>query len=363
LNAKKGFQADHKEVKEEFARYSAPQLKGSPTTVFGYIAESLKKRKELQLPPFTVLSCDNVQGNGDAAKQATLAFASALDKTGDLSSWIQRSVTFPNSMVDRIAPKTTPDDVKQVQSKFNVLDNWPVVTEPFRQWVIEDHFVSRPRLETVGVQMTKDVLPYELLKLRLLNASHSGVSYLAYLSGVRLVHDACGDPLFDGFLTRLMDKEVTPFLPKHVEGVDIEKYKISLRERFQNPQIRDQITRLCMDGSAKFPVFLLPSLKEHKAAGKPAPPLLSLIVASWIRFLNGKDEQNQSITVEDPMAQQLAAAPKAPRKFIAHFPEIFGAELSSWEGFLYEVERYHGLLLRKGARKTLEEVMATKSAL
>ena len=182
-----------------------------PLSVFGLVVEALARRRADGTPPFTVMSCDNIQGNGHVARRVFTAFARL--RNPDLADWIEREVRFPSSMVDRITPVTTADDRVLVERQLKIADAWPVVCEPFTQWVLEDEFVAgRPPFEDVGVQLVESVEPYELMKLRLLNASHQALGYLGYLAGYRLVHEVCRDPLFVDFLLRYMDDEATPTL-------------------------------------------------------------------------------------------------------------------------------------------------------
>ena len=185
--------------------------KAPPATVFGLVTEALRRRRERGIPPFTVMSCDNIQSNGDVAKKMFTAFA--LRKDPALGEWIVANVAFPNAMVDRITPVTATSDIEQVAQRFGIEDAWPVVCEPFTQWVLEDHFpLGRPPFEKAGVQLVKDVVPYELMKLRLLNASHQALTYFGYLSGYRFAHEVTQDPLFETFLLNYMEHEGSPTL-------------------------------------------------------------------------------------------------------------------------------------------------------
>ena len=222
-----------------------------PRTTFGLVTEALRRRWERGVAPFTIMSCDNLQGNGDLARRAFTAFARLRDP--ELGDWVEREVRFPNSMVDRITPATTDADRAEVRDRFGIDDRWPVVCEPFTQWVLQDDFTAgRPPYEAAGVQVVADVEPYELMKLRLLNASHQALCYFGYLCGYRLVHEAAQDPLFRAFLLGYMDDEATPTLPP-VPGVDLEEYKHTLIERFSNPQVRDTIARLCAEARTGSP--------------------------------------------------------------------------------------------------------------
>src|SRR3954451_13533649 len=236
-----------------------------PTTSFGLITEALVRRRERGVAPFTVMSCDNIQGNGHVTRRVCTAFARLRDP--DLGAWVEREVRFPNSMVDRITPVTTDADRAEVRERFGIEDRWRVVCEPFTQWVLEDAFsLGRPPYERAGVQVVSDVEPYELMKLRLLNASHQALGYFGYLAGYRLVHEAAQDPLFRAFLRGYMDEEATPTLAP-VPGVDLDEYKQTLIERFSNPQVRDTIARLCADISDRIPKWLLPVVRGQLELG------------------------------------------------------------------------------------------------
>ena len=324
----------------------------TPKTAFGYIVEALRRRRAEGAPPFTILSCDNLQGNGDVARKAALAYAQLLDS--DLCEWIAQNVSFPNSMVDRITPATSEADREALHAKFGIEDLWPVVCEPFRQWIIEDKFCNgRPDLERVGVQLVEDVHPYETMKIRLLNASHSAMGYLGYLAGFQTICDTIQDPEFRLYITKLMNEETTPLLPP-IPGIDLEQYKKTLIERFSNPAIQDRLTRICLDGSNKLPKFILPSLREGLLKGTPTRRL-SLCIASWIRFLTGVDELGNEIVIDDPRAAALTKLAreggKDPRK-ILQWQEVFG-DLASSEKFVSEVESALVSLYERGARSTI----------
>ncbi|MGI9584785.1 MAG: mannitol dehydrogenase family protein [Acidimicrobiia bacterium] len=275
---------------------------GEKSATFAAIAEGLEIRRVNGTGPISVLSCDNIIHNGRAARSATLA--AAEDRDGPLAAWIASEVAFPSTMVDRITPATTETDRVFLQDEYGLNDLWPVVTEPFRQWVIEDTFaVGRPPWEDAGALMTSDVMPYELLKLRILNAGHSVLAYLAALDGQVYVHDVVSDPTFERFLQQFLDREATPSLPS-APGIDIEAYKASVIERFSNPEIQDQIARLCLDGSSKFPTFLIPTIESQLAEGRSID-LSMLALAGWCQYLLGRDDSGDEI--------ELAADPNLDR--------------------------------------------------
>jgi len=232
----------------------------APKTAIGYIVSSLQNRKDNNQKPFTVMSCDNLPGNGHLTQKLVLQFSELID--ADLTSWIKENVSFPNSMVDRITPVTTDDIIKIIVEKFDIQDNWPVICEDYIQWILEDNFCDgRPSFDDVGVQIVTDVDPYEKMKVRLLNGSHSALSYISYLMGYREVDTAMHDPLIANFVRLYMDTDITPTLPD-VPGINLDSYKDKLIERFSNPAISDQIQRLAEDGSQKIPNAIILALLE-----------------------------------------------------------------------------------------------------
>src|SRR6185295_11761274 len=239
------------------------------------------------------------------AQEVFAAFARLRDP--ELGEWVEGNVLFPNSMVDRITPVTTDDDRAQISERFSVEDAWPVVCEPFTQWALEDKFTAgRPPFEDVGVQVVPDVMPYELMKLRLLNASHQALCYFGYLAGHRLVHEVCQDPLFAGFLLAYMDLEATPTL-EPVPGIDLGEYKPNLIARFSNAQVRDTVARLCADSSDRIPKWLLPVIRHNLESGGEILRATA-VVASWARYAEGVDERGNPIEVVDRLREPLIAA-------------------------------------------------------
>ena len=276
----------------------------TPETVFGMVTEGLRLRREAGTPPFTVMSCDNIPGNGEVAAAMFGAFARLKDPA--LAAWMRDEVSFPNSMVDRITPVTTPDDIAALRDDYGITDALPVVCEPFVQWVLQDRFPSgRPPWERAGVQLVEDVRPYELMKLRLLNVGHQALAYSGYLSGYRYAHEAASDPVFVEFLTGYMQDEGRPTLPP-VPGADLDTYIATLLERFANPAIRDTLARLAAFGSDRIPKWLVPVIRENLAAGG-ALTRSAAIVASWARYDEGSDESGQPIEVVDALAADLQA--------------------------------------------------------
>jgi mannitol 2-dehydrogenase len=337
------FDAENPSVRADVGSEAAPQ------TVFGYVVSALARRRAKGVTPFTVLSCDNLQGNGKVARTAFISFARLRDDA--LANWIEANVTFPNGMVDRITPQTTDADRKMVSEAFGIADGWPVMTESFKQWVIEDRFSNgRPPLEEVGVQIVPDVHPYETMKLRLLNASHQAMAYLGYLAGYRYADEVMADTDFRKFIARFMDDEVTDLLPP-VPGIDLADYKRTLVERFANPKIKDTLARLATDGSDRMPKFVLPSLSEALAQGRPHRRL-TLVVAAFIRYLRGVDEQGQPITLNDRSAselQPLAQAGKTDPRGVLGVRRVFG-DLGDNQAWVAELEETLRQLDARGAR-------------
>jgi len=328
----------------------------TPRTTFGFVTEALRRRRERGLAPFTVMSCDNLQGNGHLSRRAFTAFARLRD--AELGGWVEREVQFPNSMVDRITPVTTDDDRAELSDRFGIDDRWPVVCEPFTQWVLEDAFsLGRPPYEQAGVQVVEDVEPYELMKLRLLNGSHQALCYFGYLAGYRLVHEAAQDPLFRAFLRGYMDDEATPTLAP-VPGVDLDEYKRTLIDRFSNPEVRDTLARLCAESSDRIPKWLLPVVRAQLEAGGPIERSAA-VVASWARYAEGVDEQGEPIEVVDRQRDGLVAIAgrqrEEPDAFIAN-RELFG-DLVDDARFVAAYRTALGSLHERGARATLERIV------
>jgi mannitol 2-dehydrogenase len=325
----------------------------TPGSAFGFIVEALARRRAAGVAPFTVMSCDNIPGNGNVAKKMLGSFARLKDP--GLADWMDAEVRFPNCMVDRITPVTTDADREALAERFGIEDGWPVVCEPFTQWVLEDDFGGvRPPYEDVGVQIVDDVEPYELMKLRLLNASHQALCYLGYLTGYRYAHEVCQDKLFVDFLLGYMDDEGTPTLPP-VPGVDLDRYKHQLIERFANPEVRDTLARLCAESSDRIPKWLLPVVRENLAAGRSIARS-TLVVASWARYAEAVDEQGDPIEVVDRLRDKLIERAQHnhddPLVFISD-PDLFG-DLVSDERFVAEYTAALKSLHEIGARATLE---------
>ena len=316
----------------------------------------MQRRRLRGLAPFTVMSCDNLQHNGDVARAMLLAFAQLRDP--GLAAWLAEQGAFPNSMVDRITPATTDEHRALLRERFGLADAWPVMTEPFLQWVIEDRFPGgRPAWEQVGAQITSDVLPYEKMKLRLLNAGHQAICYLGMLLGYQYAHEAMADAGIRTLFTRMMDVEVTPLLVPPT-GIDLAAYKATLVERFANPAIRDQLARIGTEGSARIPKFVLPSIREQLERVGPIA-LLSFTVACWFRYLEGTADDGSAMPLIDPYADKLRAHALrggTDATVLLSLRELFG-ELPDQPRFVAAVGDALARLYRDGTRAALDHAL------
>lgn len=323
-------------------------------TSFGLVVEALVRRRERGLPPFTVVSCDNIPGNGELARSSFAAFAALRDP--GMGEWVADEVPFPSSMVDRITPVTTGDDRAELADRFGVEDAWPVICEPWTQWVLEDSFsCGRPRLEDVGVQLVGDVAPYELVKLRLLNAGHQVLAQPGRLAGLRYVHEACGDPVFRAFLRRYLEEEAAPTLAP-VPGIDLEAYEEGLVDRFASPAIADILARICAEASDRIPQFLLPVLRANLATGGPIDAAVT-VLAAWARSAEGADDAGRPIGLVDSRASALAERARSgnPLAFVAD-RDLFG-DLVDDERFVAAYRTASDSLRTRGARATLQDLI------
>ncbi|WP_440972580.1 mannitol dehydrogenase family protein [Pseudomonas koreensis] len=331
---------------------------GAPTTVFGFLCAALEKRRGAGTPAFTIMSCDNLPHNGAVTRKALLAFATL--RNAGLRDWIEQNVSFPNAMVDRITPMTSTAHRLQLADKHAVDDAWPVVCEPFVQWVLEDKFVNgRPAWEQVGVQFTDDVSPYEEMKIKLLNGSHLALTYLGFLKGYRFVHETMNDPLFVRYMRAYMDLDVTPQLAP-VPGIDLSDYKDTLVARFSNQAIADQLERVCSDGSSKFPKFTIPTINRLIADGRETKRA-ALVVAAWALYLKGVDENGDRYSIPDPRAafcQGLVADDALITQRLLAVEEIFGTVIPRSAEFVAAFEWCCNSLREVGVTRTLERVLA-----
>ena len=307
------FHASHPEIVHDSQNPDAPE------TVFGVLLAALEKRRGSMLPPFTIMSCDNLPGNGHVTQQAVVGLAQLISQ--EMADWVAAEVSFPNGMVDCITPATGDRERALISEEFGIEDASPVVCEPFRQWVLEDKFPQgRPALEKVGVEFVDDVAPYELMKLRLLNGGHAALSYPAALLGIEYVHDAMKNELVSGFMSKLIQQEVIPIVPA-VAGMDFNQYFAKACERFSNPKIADTIPRLCLDGSNRQPKFILPSIVDRLKQGL-AVDGLALEVALWCRYCAGSDDAGNTIEVVDENARRLQEKALLTREQPAAFLDL-----------------------------------------
>jgi mannitol 2-dehydrogenase len=346
------FMAQLPQIQHDLAHPNAPK------TVFGFLCVALAKRRAAGTPAFTLMSCDNLPHNGAVTRKALLAFAALRD--ADLRDWIASNVSFPNAMVDRITPMTSTEHKLQLHDKHAIDDAWPVVCEPFVQWVLEDKFVNgRPAWEKVGVQFTDDVTPYEEMKIKLLNGSHLALTYLGFLKGYRFVHETMNDPLFVRYMRAYMDLDVTPQLSP-VPGIDLTEYKNTLEARFSNQAIADQLERVCSDGSSKFPKFTVPTINRLIADGQETKRA-ALVVAAWALYLKGVDENGETYNIPDPRAafcQALVADDALITQRLLAVEEIFGTAIPHSPEFVAAFEWCCNSLRDVGVTRTLERVLA-----
>ena len=339
-------------------RHDLEHPEQAPVSVYGYLTEALDRRRKAGTAPFTVLSCDNLQGNGAIVRRMLTAFARLRDP--QLAAWIETQVAFPNCMVDRITPATTDTLRAQVQQLLGgVEDAWPVLGETFRQWVIEDTFCNgRPRFEEVGVQITGDVHPYELMKIRMLNASHQAMCHIGVILGYETVDQALRDEHIPALLNRYLDavRELIPEPP----GENLRRYQQTLLDRYANSAIKDQLARICFDASSRIPKFVLPSAREQLERGEPVD-VFAFVVACWIRYLGGQDDADKPIDVQDPMAELLLSKIRYgdtdPTAFL-NLRALFGDDLPQSTPFVEAVKNTLTSLYTKGARVTLAKFLS-----
>ncbi|MGP3591988.1 mannitol dehydrogenase family protein [Vagococcus sp. WN89Y] len=331
-----------------------------PKSAAGVIVEALARRKAAGLPAFSVMSCDNMPENGHVTRNVVCAYARALD--AELAAWIEANVTFPSTMVDRIVPAVTEETLEKIAQLTGVRDPAGVACEPFRQWVIEDNFVAgRPAWEKAGAELVADVVPFEEMKLRMLNGSHSFLAYLGYLAGYQHINDCMEDENYRRAAHALMLKEQAPTLK--VKGVDLARYADRLIARYSNPALRHRTWQIAMDGSQKLPQRMLDSVRWH-IAHQSDFSLLALGVAGWMRYVGGVDEQGQVIEVSDPLLSTLQAAVKGSEQGEARvrallaIEAIFGNELPKEAIFVNQVQKAYQMLRERGAKATVAHYAA-----
>ncbi len=333
----------------------------APKTVFGLILAGLMRRRgEEGGVPFTVMSCDNIPHNGHVASDAVVGLARLVDE--DLAEWVSEHVAFPNGMVDRITPATTQREREILAREFGINDNWPVFCEPFRQWVLEDKFTDgRPALEKVGVQFVKDVSPFELMKIRILNGGHAAIAYPAGLMDIHFVHEAMQEPLVRAFLEKVERDEIIPTVPP-VTDVVLEDYYRQVAGRFSNPTIGDTVRRLCLDGSNRQPKFIVPTAADRLRQGKGINGL-ALESALWCRYCFGTTDSGATIEPNDPNWDRLQATAKAAKEDPAAWlamSDIYG-EVGRSAIFTAAFAGHLAALWSSGSRATLTAYLAGKA--
>ncbi|MEB7885085.1 mannitol dehydrogenase family protein [Serratia fonticola] len=347
-------QLDHPLIVRDLANPHHPQ------SAVGVIVAALAQRKAAGQPAFSVMSCDNMPENGHVTRNVVTTYAKALDPA--LATWIETHVTFPSTMVDRIVPAVTPDTLAQVAQQTGVQDPAAVACEPFRQWVIEDNFVAgRPAWEQAGAELVSDVLPFEEMKLRMLNGSHSFLAYLGYLAGYPHISDCMQDAHYVNAARHLMLAEQAPTL--NTPGTDLEKYADSLLARYRNTALKHRTWQIAMDGTQKLPQRMLDSVRWHLANGSDFD-CLALGVAGWMRYVGGKDEQGQPIDISDPLREEIArrvanSAEGEPRVMaLLQMTSVFGRDLPDNPRFVNAVTSAYLELLARGAKATVARVLA-----
>lgn len=329
-----------------------------PHSAPGILVEALNRRRERGLPAFTVLSCDNIPDNGHVVKNAVLGMAHK--RSAALADWISAHVSFPGTMVDRIVPAATDESLAEITRELGVEDPCAISCEPFIQWVVEDNFVAgRPAWEEAGVQMVQDVLPWEQMKLRMLNGSHSFLAYLGYLAGYAHINECMQDDDFRDVARRLMLDEQAPTL--RITDVDLTAYADSLIERFANPALQHRTWQIAMDGSQKLPQRMLDGIRVHLQRDS-AWPLLALGVAGWIRYVSGVDDSGRAIDVRDPLSEKIRAIVEASSDenrvaALLTLNEVFGQDLAQSRPFVDAVSQAYQRIVQHGARQAVIETL------
>ncbi|MEO6015340.1 MAG: mannitol dehydrogenase family protein [Devosia sp.] len=349
--ATQAFDPTHPDIVAD-SRYPA-----APRSVFGLILAGLKARRGKGLVPFTVMSCDNIPGNGHVTRNAVIGLAELFDH--ELAGWVRTKVAFPNGMVDRITPATSDRERDLLSRNFGIADNWPVFCESFRQWVLEDNFTAgRPALEKVGVQFVDDVHPFEFMKIRILNGGHATIAYPAGLLDIHFVHEAMQDPLIRRFLEKVERDEIIPTVPP-VPNTSLDDYYTLIDRRFSNPKIGDTISRLCLDGSNRQPKFILPTVGDRLKGGQSVTGL-ALVSALWARYCYGESDSGKAIPPNDPSWARLTAQAKLARSDPAAWlsmSDIFGT-LAHDSVYVAAFGNALTTLWSIGTRATLERYLA-----
>lgn len=346
LDSKDRFDPTHPAILADAANPRAPK------TAFGMMIQALRARIAADIPPFTIMCCDNIPHNGTVTRNALCGLAALSDP--DFADWIAENVAFPNAMVDRITPATTDRERAILAQDFGVADGWPVFCEGYTQWVLEDHFpLGRPAFETVGAQFVADVAPFELMKLRILNGGHAVIAYPAGLMDVHFVHEAMAHPLVRGFLRKIEETEIIPQVPP-VPDTDLAGYFDLIERRFSNPKIGDTIRRLCLDGSNRQPKFIVPTLRDALTHGGSHDGL-ALECALWARYCAGVTDSGRIIEANDPNWDRLVPVAQAARTRPQAWLEqetIYG-DLAGHAGFSARFAHWLGALWQDGTAATL----------
>jgi len=321
----------------------------------GILIQALLKRRDTGAGKVTLMSCDNIPHNGEVARSAVVGFASKV--APDLLPWIAENMTFPNSMVDRVTPGTKDEDRDYIKNTYGLEDAWPVACEPYTLWILEDNFANgRPDFEKVGVTLVKDVLPYELMKLRLANGTHQALCFFGHLLGHTYVHEAIHDPDINDLLIRYIDEEAVPTLAP-VPGFNLKEWGRIVIDRFGNPQIQDQLVRICAETSDRIPKFVLPVVIDQIKMGG-STPICAAVIASWSRYAQGSDENGAAINVIDPKKAEVMAAANAelnsPGAFLK-VTSIFGG-LAENKVFMGQYLAALEILRSSGARVLLRSL-------
>jgi mannitol 2-dehydrogenase len=349
--ASQKFDPTHPDIAYDAAHRDAPK------TVFGLILAGLERRRQAGVQPFTVMSCDNIPGNGHVTQNAVVGLAQLIDPA--LAHWVSTNVAFPNGMVDRITPATSDREIRLLADHFGIEDNWPVFCESFKQWVLEDNFpAGRPALEKVGVQFVPDVAPYEHMKIRILNGGHATIAYPAGLLDIHFVHEAMEHPLVGAFFAKVERDEIIPVVPP-VPDTNLDNYFALCERRFSNPKIGDTIRRLALDGSNRQPKFIIPSAFDRVEAGQSVTGL-ALVSALWCRYCYGTTDSGAVIEPNDPnwnrLTQQAKLAKDDPKAWLA-MSDIYG-ELAQSEIFVQAFSQALRALWTNGTKATLERYLA-----
>lgn len=348
------FMEDHPDIRHDLEHHATPR------TWLGFVAEAADRRMKFGREPFTLMSCDNVHANGEVARKALLAFAAA--RSDVLSNWIEANVSFPNSMVDRITPRTTDENRAIIGAKFGVADRVPVVTEPFIQWILEDRFVSgRPAFEKAGAQLTADVAPFEKMKMRILNGGHLTLAFLGDLLGFNYVLETAADAQLRQLLIAYM-AEVRPTVPA-LKGIDLVEYSEVVVKRFSNTAIKDQVARICSEGCAKVNKFLVPPLADLLKAGAK-PRVVPLVLAGWLHYQRGTDENGRAMLMADQQIDYLKPFIDSgcrEARLALEVRAIFGELAASYPHLVSAVQAELDAMRAGGVRAAIARVLAEKA--